>query len=190
VLLFWGKDYVESIKVIRCEFHQHFTNSFFVWKFFAQHFFYLQFGYVIFCQKNIGTKAAHIMLMKFAIDHNPWHTQFDLKVNNMPISKMSKQEGQKMISHFLVQFSLLSTLQRCRWSPAVGPATKHRSTSRLIKSGKKEMISLDILGGNSQNFLWRILKIIVTLGHKILILSSLKEVFVSDILKFLWIITT
>ncbi len=38
-------------------------------------------------------------------------------------------------------------------------------------------------GGNSQNFLSRILKIFVTLGLKILILSRLKEVFEREILK-------
>ena len=41
----------------------------------------------------------------------------------------------------------------------------------------------NILGGNSQNFLKRILKIFVTLGLKILIVLRLKQVFETDILK-------
>jgi len=41
-------------------------------------------------------------------------------------------------------------------------------------------------GGNSQNFLWKILKIFLTLGLKILILLILKEVFETDILQCCW----
>ncbi len=47
----------------RCQFHQHFTQKFFVQKCFMQ-FFELQFGFVIFWQKNIRAKSACKMLMK------------------------------------------------------------------------------------------------------------------------------
>jgi len=39
----------------KCQFNQHFTSSFFAQKFFEA-FFYQLFGFVIFWQKNIGTK--------------------------------------------------------------------------------------------------------------------------------------
>jgi len=44
--------------VSRCQFYQHLKSSFFVWKCFCSAFLYLQFGFVTFWQKNIGTKAA------------------------------------------------------------------------------------------------------------------------------------
>jgi hypothetical protein len=47
-----------------CQFHQCFTNSFFVQKFFCAAFMWLQFGFVIFWRKDFGTKAAHKMLVK------------------------------------------------------------------------------------------------------------------------------
>ncbi len=49
---------------IRCQFPQHFTSRFFCKKVFWAAFFNLQFGFIIFWQKNIGTKVAHKMLMK------------------------------------------------------------------------------------------------------------------------------
>ncbi len=47
-----------------------------------------------------------------------------------------------------------------------------------------ECKSSNHLGGNSQKFLRRILKIFVFLSFKILILLRFKEVFETDILKF------
>ncbi len=44
--------------------HQQFISSFFVQKCLAKLFLYLQFGFVIFWQKNIGAKAASKMLVK------------------------------------------------------------------------------------------------------------------------------
>ncbi len=48
----------------RCQFHKHFTSSFFVQKFFYAAFMCLQFGFVIFWRKDFGTKAAYKMLVK------------------------------------------------------------------------------------------------------------------------------
>ncbi len=47
-----------------CQFHQFITSSFFVRKFFCTAFMCLQFGFVIFWQKDFGAKAAHKMLVK------------------------------------------------------------------------------------------------------------------------------
>jgi len=44
-----------------------FTSSFLVLKYFSKFFFYLQFGFGIFHQKNISTKDAHNMLVKLTI---------------------------------------------------------------------------------------------------------------------------
>ena len=48
----------------RCQFHQYFTSSFFIWKCFETAFLYLGLRFVYFCQKKIGAKAAGKMLMK------------------------------------------------------------------------------------------------------------------------------
>ena len=48
----------------RSQFHQHFTNSFFVQKSFEQLFLYLQVRFGFFWQKEIDAKAAHKMLVK------------------------------------------------------------------------------------------------------------------------------
>jgi hypothetical protein len=46
-----------------CQFHQYFTSSFFIRKFFCAAFVCLQCGFVIFWQKDLGAKAAHKMLV-------------------------------------------------------------------------------------------------------------------------------
>ncbi len=46
-----------------CQFHQYFTNSFFVWTLFCTAFMCLQFEFVNFRQKDFGAKAAHKMLV-------------------------------------------------------------------------------------------------------------------------------
>ncbi len=49
----------------RCQFHQHFTNSFLcIRRCFLQLFFHLQFGFVNFCWKNICAKAVYKTLIK------------------------------------------------------------------------------------------------------------------------------
>jgi len=54
----------------------YFTNifcaAFSVPKRFVQFFSTHSFGFVIFWQKNIGTKAAHKMLVKFTIEGKSW----------------------------------------------------------------------------------------------------------------------
>jgi len=46
------------------QFHRHFMCSFFVHTCFAQLFSTYNFGFVTFCQKNIGTKTVRKILMK------------------------------------------------------------------------------------------------------------------------------
>ncbi len=46
------------------QFHQHFTRGFYVRMFLVRNFFVLRFKVRTFWRKNIGAKAAHIMLMK------------------------------------------------------------------------------------------------------------------------------
>ncbi len=48
----------------RCQFHQYFTSSFFVWKFFCAAFMCLQCGFKIFWWKDFGAIATHKMLVK------------------------------------------------------------------------------------------------------------------------------
>jgi len=43
---------------IRFQFHKHLVSSFFCTKVFCAAFLYLQFGFVIFCPKIVGAKAA------------------------------------------------------------------------------------------------------------------------------------
>jgi len=59
---------------IRCQFHQQFMSSFFCMKFFCVAFMSLQFEFIIFWCKEIGTKAARKMLVKLTtveIHHLP-----------------------------------------------------------------------------------------------------------------------
>jgi hypothetical protein len=58
----------KSLQVNR-QFHQYFMSSSFIWKFFCAAFMILQFGFVIFWQKDFGTKAAHKMLVKLTPRH-------------------------------------------------------------------------------------------------------------------------
>ncbi len=51
-----------------CQFHQYFASSFFIACFCAA-FMCLQFGFVIFWQKDFGAKAAHKMLVKLTPVH-------------------------------------------------------------------------------------------------------------------------
>jgi hypothetical protein len=47
-----------------CQFHQYFYNELFLTEVFCADFMCLQFGFVIFWQKDFGAKAAHKMLVK------------------------------------------------------------------------------------------------------------------------------
>jgi len=51
----------------RCQFHQHFTLTFFVQKCFAQLYSYYSLVLGFFWRKDIGEKAARKMLMKLTI---------------------------------------------------------------------------------------------------------------------------
>ncbi len=59
-----------------CQFHQHFTSSFYCKKVFCGAIFYLQFGFVSFWQKNIIAKATRKTLVP---DHI---IPMDLKIKN------------------------------------------------------------------------------------------------------------
>jgi len=63
LLCFWDSDGLKSACVVtcwwnrpRCQFHQYFMSSFVCTKVFCTAFLCLQFGFVIFLQKNIGKK--------------------------------------------------------------------------------------------------------------------------------------
>ena len=60
----WVTKKQESFFATKCQFHQHFTSSFFCTKVFGAAFLCLQVGFVIFWQKKIGAKAACKMLVK------------------------------------------------------------------------------------------------------------------------------
>ena len=61
-------------EMTRCQFHQNFTSSFFIQMFFCAAFICLQFGFVIFFQKDFGTKGAHKMLVTLTpTDKMSWH---------------------------------------------------------------------------------------------------------------------
>jgi len=55
----------EFANMLRCQFHKHFMCAFFAQSAFRRSF--IQFGFVIFLEKNIGAKAAPKMLMKLTI---------------------------------------------------------------------------------------------------------------------------
>ncbi len=48
----------------RCQFHQHFMSTFYIWKCLTQIFSNHSFGFFNFCQKNKRAKAARKMLVK------------------------------------------------------------------------------------------------------------------------------
>ncbi len=64
---------------IWCQFHQHFICIFFIQKCFSKFFSSLQFGFLIFWQKNIGKKATRKMLVKLTTGLNFVNTATESK---------------------------------------------------------------------------------------------------------------